>query len=118
MIAFTVTYPPLTGNHQHWHIKATGGKRLRPEMKAWRTEVWASAFQAGVVLDLKGPLKAEYLCYPPPRARPDGGNLEKVISDALQSAQVVRNDNRIKRCTWEVFPNSQNPRIEIRLEPL
>lgn len=117
VIALIVPYPPLTGNHQYGH--APGGRKyLLPAVKAWRKEVWAIALQAGAVGVLKGKkFQAEYACYPPPRARPDGGNLEKVISDALQHAKVVTNDGRIKRCTWEVFDNGPNPRIEIWIAP-
>jgi len=117
-VVLILPYPPLTGNHQHGRTRS-GGTYLRAEIKAWREQVAWEAVRCGVTgaFPAKAKLQAEYRCFPPPKARPDGGNLEKVISDALQHAGVVASDNRIKRCTWEVFPNDPMPRIEVDIRP-
>ena len=118
VVRLVIPYPPLTGNHQHGRAR-NGRTYLLPEVKTWREQVAWEAKRYGVagVIPARTKLRAEYLCFPPPDARADGGNLEKVISDALQHADVVKNDYWIKRCTWEVFDNSPMPRIEVEISP-
>ena len=48
----------------------------------------------------------------------DWDNYGKSISDAIQNAGLVPDDKKIKKGSWEVQLDKENPRIHFRLERL
>lgn len=87
IIEIKIPYPRFSGNHQH----GTNGHHrfMRPEMRAWRDEVIYAIRSAGISVPISpGKVAASVLVCPPDRRTRDNGNVEKVVSDALQNAGV------------------------------
>lgn len=90
MIRIVLPYPPSV--NRLWRTTKTGGMYSSKEYKDWAKHAeWAIAAQikgAGV----KGEYALEVVAVKPDKRRRDLGNLEKAISDILQSTGVIEND--------------------------
>lgn len=118
MIAFTIPYPPLSGNHQH-KAAAGGGRILEARVRSWRKEVWYAAHAAGARNRFMGAVAVVYRTFAPDRKRRDLGNVEKVVSDALQTAAVIVDDVLIDDLRLIRGPvDPKNPRIEVEVSAL
>ena len=108
-------FPPTTGNHQH--IQARNGKRfLRPDVVAWRGAVAHEVFSGNVSFLGYEPLKMELRAYMPDKRRRDLGNIEKLVSDALQLSSAILNDELLHEIhLYHCGVDRQNPRIEVTL---
>ena len=88
--AFTIPFPPTTGNHQYRH----SGKRtfLIPAISAYRLQV-KTACQGVPLFD--APVSVGYKITMPDKRRRDIGNILKIVDDALQFAGVLADDSLI-----------------------
>jgi len=74
------------------------------EYKAWITEAYVSWMQQKGKLSVKhisGRYKITILANPPDKRRRDLGNLEKVVSDFLQTIAVIEDDSMASRIELE-----------------
>lgn len=118
MIAFTIPYPPLSGNHQH-RAARNGGRFLDARVVAWRRLVWYAAHQADARGKFPGAVAVLYRVCAPDVKRRDLGNVEKVVSDALQTAGVIVDDNLIDDLRLIRGPvDPANPRVEVEVRTL
>lgn len=90
-------YPPLSGNHQYVTNYKTGGKKLRPEILAYRNQI--RGYLVGRNLDgkkLQGPLWLEWQVKTPAKfgdKRADFDNMVKVVADALTQGGLWSDDD-------------------------
>ena len=106
-------FPPTTGNHQH--IQARNGRRfLRKDVVMWRDEV--SACCSGTSYLSYKPLGVEMRVYMPDNRRRDIGNVEKLVSDALQQSSTILNDELLHEIhLYRAGVDRDAPRVEVTL---
>lgn len=95
-----VPWPPATGNHTT--RKGAGGFYTQASIVKWRALVAVAAAQAGLQLELAGPLEMTIWAAPPDRKARDCDNLRKVLADALVKGRVIADDSN-QVITREVF---------------
>lgn len=84
-----------------------------PPLKAWEDMFF---MQCGKYRGLKIDTFFEYHCkvyYP--SMRTDLDNHCKIVLDAMQRAEVIKNDNKCVKIVAEKFIDKENPRIEFKL---
>lgn len=95
-----VPWPPATGNHTT--RKGAGGFYTQASVVKWRALVAVAAAQAGLQLELAGPLEMTIWAAPPDARARDCDNLRKVLADALVKGRVLADDSN-KVLVREVF---------------
>jgi Holliday junction resolvase RusA-like endonuclease len=111
MIEIRLPYP--VSANDLWSLTRTG-MRKSDAYKAWLTEAgWeAKAQRPGKII---GPYKLSIHAVRPDAKRRDLGNLEKAVSDLLQSLQIIENDCLAEMITMRWVTSGEG--ITVILEP-
>lgn len=94
-VTITLPFPPSVNRL----YRSFGGRSIKS--KAYREWELAAAWaiKSQKPKTIKGPYKLTILLTPPDKRKRDLGNLEKAISDALQTAGVIENDHLCRSMT-------------------
>lgn len=99
MIRIVLPYPPSV--NRLWRTTKTGGMYSSKEYKDWAKHCeWAIAAQVKGK-GIAGEYTLEVVAVKPDKRRRDLGNLEKAISDILQTAGVIEDDYLCQKITME-----------------
>lgn len=111
MIELWLPYPPSAN---HIWIRARTGMRKSAAYVAWLLEAGAEVRRQKPG-KITGPYKISITAARPDKRKRDLGNLEKAISDLLQSCGVVRNDSDAEMISLRWATSGDG--VAVRLEP-
>lgn len=107
----TATLPYPISVNEVW-MRSKSGMFLNPKVVRYRKEAWTLLHDKPPFHN--GRLRLEVKMYPP-RVNCDIDNILKTLLDALQHAQLIKNDSQIHQLFVEKLETVKGGRIEITL---
>ncbi len=116
MVKLELPYPP-TINHYYGN-RPRGGKFIKPSGKAFRQEVAVLVTQAKAMVNYDGPIRVEIIAEMPDKRRRDIDNINKALLDALQHAQVYKDDTQIQQLYSEKAGFTKGGKVTVTIKPI